>query len=345
MAAARKNYDIGTPERNDADSLREQFEERWLELAPQIQCLQAGDARVFTEEELAGASAAIMSHSASSSSSAGRMGGRSFNKPFRPKPKQFSVGGGVSAGGASSLSSASPLEIEKVVKRRASLSQPPFKPQHEMPKEEDLNNWSHHFSVETIEDEYLKKATQGTDLVSFIFGLNVTWDLTQKQTALDEQREADDKERKDNDLELAKSRLDSKHKKRKTIMNNTTDPSADKENQEEILNVANSEEGDEIVEVEDTELSDDITTEDPRVSTIEELDDVDIEQEQHMMQAAEAAVEPSGATCPSCTLINQPSAKQCEVVMMSLNPALANYFTFFEDLLHWLYMCFHVSPI
>ena len=48
-----------------------------------------------------------------------------------------------------------------------------YKPQLEMPKEEDLNNWSHHFGTDTINDSYLRKATQGTDLVSFVFGLEV----------------------------------------------------------------------------------------------------------------------------------------------------------------------------
>lgn len=49
----------------------------------------------------------------------------------------------------------------------------PHKPQVHMPKEEDLNNWSHHFGAESVNDEYLREATAGTDLVSFVFGLEV----------------------------------------------------------------------------------------------------------------------------------------------------------------------------
>jgi hypothetical protein len=86
-----------------------------------------------------------------------------------------------------------------------------------MPKEEDLNNWSHHFSVDSVDDEYLKKATQGTGLVKFVFGLHVNWDLTQKQQALDEQRDASDKSRRDIDLKEAQSRIGEKKSKKKKI--------------------------------------------------------------------------------------------------------------------------------
>jgi len=95
------------------------------------------------------------------------------------------------------------------------LSQPAHKPQHEMPKEEDLNNWSHHFSVDTCDDKYLRQAVAGTDLVTFVFGLHVNWELTQKQTALDEERDTLDKNRRDQELECAKGRLDDKKGKRK----------------------------------------------------------------------------------------------------------------------------------
>ena len=80
------------------------------------------------------------------------------------------------------------------------------KPQLEMPKEEDLNNWSHHFSTDTIKDPYLKKATLGTDLVSFVFGLEVSGDLTQKQTQIDLDRELDRAEGKKLQLVEARQR-------------------------------------------------------------------------------------------------------------------------------------------
>lgn len=58
-----------------------------------------------------------------------------------------------------------------------------FQEQIGMPKEEDLNNWSHHISTDTVDDEVFCKAMSGTGdrLVSFIFGLEVTWELLQAQ--------------------------------------------------------------------------------------------------------------------------------------------------------------------
>ena len=90
---------------------------------------------------------------------------------------------------------------------------PAFKEQHDLPQEEDLNNWSHHFSTATVEDDYLRRATAGTDLVSFVFGLRVNWDLTQQQQVIDNEKEAAMKEAKAKDLEEAKTRLGSKKKK------------------------------------------------------------------------------------------------------------------------------------
>ena len=55
--------------------------------------------------------------------------------------------------------------------------------QHPLPKEEDLNNWSHHASLETCGDEVLKKALKGRDDVSFVFGMYQDWDLIQQDTA------------------------------------------------------------------------------------------------------------------------------------------------------------------
>ena len=56
-----------------------------------------------------------------------------------------------------------------------------FQSQIGMPLEEDMNNWSHHWSVETIDDPVMRTAMLGaSDIISFVFGLEVTWDLLQK---------------------------------------------------------------------------------------------------------------------------------------------------------------------
>lgn len=56
-----------------------------------------------------------------------------------------------------------------------------FQPQVGMPLEEDMNNWSHHWSVETVDDPVLRTAMEDLGhVISFIFGLEVTWDLLQR---------------------------------------------------------------------------------------------------------------------------------------------------------------------
>jgi hypothetical protein len=235
FASSRKAFEVGSAALASAEACRELFEAHWQSLGPTIEKLQAGagghGARVFTEEELQKANADIEAASLASRAGSGRPGGQRFNfsvglaKPVGvAKPKL--LGGGVlkpgdnkslpAASSASSSSSSSSTAAEGGGSRRTSLSQgPAHKPQHEMPKEEDLNNWSHHFSVESCDDKYLRQAVSGTDLVTFVFGLHVNWDLTQKQTALDEGRDAADKSRRDQELESAKGRLGDKKGKGK----------------------------------------------------------------------------------------------------------------------------------
>jgi hypothetical protein len=222
-SVARKVFDPGSAPYNDAEALRELFDERWTAASAHISSLStAANARVFTEEELAGAAASIQSHELASSSGPARPVRKQFNMPGKPKPIAVLKPGGTgksmscsSSSSSSNISAEGGGESSGKLSKRSSLSQAPFKQQHDMPKEEDLNIWSHLFSVDTIEDAYLRQATAGTDLVSFVFGLKVTWELTQAQTALDEERELQDKERRDADLETAKGRLGSKKSKKK----------------------------------------------------------------------------------------------------------------------------------
>jgi len=174
ISIARKTFDTGSEMLKYSEEFRDMFEERWASLALEIQALSSdgNGARVFTKEQLAGAAADILSHSHASASSS-RQGRSKFTLPAKPTAKAA----------VSAVTCADVTEEDAVAKaaKRSSLgfSQAPHKAQHEMPKEEDLNNWSHHFSVDTIDDDYLKQATRGTDLISFVFGLHVNWELTQ----------------------------------------------------------------------------------------------------------------------------------------------------------------------
>ncbi|RQM20991.1 hypothetical protein B5M09_000202 [Aphanomyces astaci] len=52
-------------------------------------------------------------------------------------------------------------------------------PQLGMPAEEDLNNWSHHYSYATVDDEIMQEAQANQSLVSFVFSCRVDWELFQ----------------------------------------------------------------------------------------------------------------------------------------------------------------------
>lgn len=54
---------------------------------------------------------------------------------------------------------------------------PTSKGQLGLPNDDDLANWSHHASVRTVDDEVLKSAMRGSNLISFVFGVEVTADL------------------------------------------------------------------------------------------------------------------------------------------------------------------------
>jgi hypothetical protein len=62
-----------------------------------------------------------------------------------------------------------------------------------MPEEEDMRNWSHHFNTDTCDDPIFRAAMKGYDTVSFVFGLEVTWDLiTARKQEEEEQRALDE---------------------------------------------------------------------------------------------------------------------------------------------------------
>jgi len=50
-----------------------------------------------------------------------------------------------------------------------------------MPDEEHMRNWSHHYSTDTVDDPIFRAAMRSYDSVSFVFGLEVTWDKIQKR--------------------------------------------------------------------------------------------------------------------------------------------------------------------
>ncbi|KAL3776954.1 hypothetical protein ACHAW5_009286 [Stephanodiscus triporus] len=59
-----------------------------------------------------------------------------------------------------------------------------------MPDEENMRNWSHHHSTDTVDDPIFRAAMRGYDTVSFVFGLEVTWSLIQQRQQFEEERQA-----------------------------------------------------------------------------------------------------------------------------------------------------------
>jgi len=60
-----------------------------------------------------------------------------------------------------------------------------------MPEEEDMRSWSHHHSTQTVDDPVFRAAMQGyDDIVSFVFGLEVTWSLIQERQQQEEEQQA-----------------------------------------------------------------------------------------------------------------------------------------------------------
>mmetsp|Transcript_5618 Transcript_5618/g.8144 ORF Transcript_5618/g.8144 Transcript_5618/m.8144 type:complete len:358 (+) Transcript_5618:2468-3541(+) len=65
-----------------------------------------------------------------------------------------------------------------------------FQEQIGMPDEENMRNWSHHHTTDTVDDPVFRAAMRGCDSVSFTFGLEVTWSLIQQRLQEEEERQA-----------------------------------------------------------------------------------------------------------------------------------------------------------
>mmetsp|Transcript_782 Transcript_782/g.1462 ORF Transcript_782/g.1462 Transcript_782/m.1462 type:complete len:1182 (-) Transcript_782:912-4457(-) len=59
-----------------------------------------------------------------------------------------------------------------------------------MPDEENMRHWSHHHRADTVDDPVFRAAMRGSDAVSFVFGLEVTWSLIQQRQQEEEERQA-----------------------------------------------------------------------------------------------------------------------------------------------------------
>jgi hypothetical protein len=69
--------------------------------------------------------------------------------------------------------------------------------------------WSHHHSTDTVDDPVFRAAMRGCDVVSFVFGLEVTWSLIQQRKQEEEERRAlEELLKADNRAEKTKIKVD-----------------------------------------------------------------------------------------------------------------------------------------
>jgi hypothetical protein len=83
-----------------------------------------------------------------------------------------------------------------------------YQEQMGMPDEENMRAWSHHYSTDTVDDPIFRAAMRGTDAVSFVFGLEVTWSLIQERQQEEEARLAMDELNQVEELDDDKENVD-----------------------------------------------------------------------------------------------------------------------------------------
>ncbi|KAI9915281.1 hypothetical protein PsorP6_008499 [Peronosclerospora sorghi] len=93
-----------------------------------------------------------------------------------------------------------------------------YHPQIGMPPEEDLNNWGHHRSYASVDDEVMQAALQQVQnkLVSFAFSCRIDWELLQAHQAENDKKELErGEERKHKRLEKIEAANSHRGKERK----------------------------------------------------------------------------------------------------------------------------------
>ena len=170
--AAELKEKLGQSKRfvQELENLNETFNELWEQESKELAAMSVKGLKKFTEEERAEANSKIQAAEESNSS-------RSALSSKRPVfTKQLTIGGsnrvrsgfsgsskllgrlpGSAASSSSSSSACCAPALVKAEEGEEEEKEENFKPQKDMPKEEDLNNWSHHFSAETTDDEYITR--------------------------------------------------------------------------------------------------------------------------------------------------------------------------------------------
>ena len=160
-----------------AGKLQKWWLDRWQELVPILMTMKVSDAATRPSCEGAAASAAA-----------------------KQQQQQASAASKAAGGGDEDGDFYEAIVAPVVVERSED-----YQEQIGMPDEQDMRDWSHHFSTDTVDDPIFRAAMKGTDCVSFVFGLEVTWDLIQARKQEEEETAALDELRKLEEQQAARA--------------------------------------------------------------------------------------------------------------------------------------------
>ena len=202
-----------------------------------------------------------------------------------------------------------------------------FQEQIGMPDEENMRDWSHHNSTDTVDDPVFRAAMRGFDSVSFVFGLEVTWSLIQQRQQEEEEKRAME------ELECIKE-MDTEMESSLEITEITEDPKKDDCNQaedqsKETETLASEEALSNAIQTQESNLDkfDDINEEkkedDNVLNVLSPSSKTSESSHQQISSTPEIKSTSSPSkmwTCAQCTFENKASAKKCSMCKHSRTP-------------------------
>ena len=181
-----------------------------------------------------------------------------------------------------------------------------------MPDEENMRNWSHHYSTDTVDDPIFRAAMRGYDAVSFVFGLEVTWSLIQQRQQEEEERQAmlelEKIQEIDEAFELESANEENEGEADEGYSGKTTEESS--------INVSGKEDEDSIVEPEETgdaeadENGDNQPAYGNSGSTHSEMGEL-LPNDAKQNESTSAPADDNMWSCQACTYLNKKCKKTC----------------------------------
>lgn len=189
-----------------------------------------------------------------------------------------------------------------------------------MPDEEDMRSWSHHHTTDTVDDPIFRAAMRGTESVSFVFGLEVTWSLIQERQQKQEAEELEEEMRcieegneEDDDEENANLKADTHQDSAEAA----PDGDDDMEDDEGVVDSGEASSSDEGESVADMSTGDDDqldNTVDGEQSSEPEAKESMTEQSSPLATAEYVSSAEKSTPCAEAEIVTSPSSSTGEVV-------------------------------